>query len=117
MPHIYLPYERGMALHFVCRQIIGMILLELWQYVGEYFRYGICAESTLAEHIFMSRFGMHLHNPDPGSLLPAVVLLFHKQVELVQRIGVRAVFTPVIFNRLAEAYHRHTAFMFELFHS
>ena len=106
----------GMALHLVCRQLIGMILFELWQYVGEYFRNGISAEGTLAEHIFMSRLRMHLHNPDTSPLLPAVVLLFHKQVELVQRLGVGAIFTPVIFNRLAEAYHRHTAFMFELFH-
>ena len=55
---------------------------------------------------------MGFHHTDTGALLAAVVLLLHQQIEFVERPGIGAVFLPVVFQRFAQAYHRHATFMF-----
>ena len=82
----------------------------------EHFSDGIFPLRPLTEHIFFTDWGIEVDTTHSGTLLAAVVLLFHHQIEFFQCIPVRAVFTCVIRDRLQQADHRHSTLMLELFH-
>ena len=83
---------------------------------GEDFRNRILSFGTLTEHVFIARLSVELDTGNTRSFLTTVMLFLHHQIEFVKSIQLRAVFVLVIVKRLQQAYHRHTAFVFELFH-
>ena len=85
-------------------------------YSRENLCYGILAFCLLAEHIFCSWFLVHAHCGKSSTLLSAVVLFLHHQIELVETIGPSAVFLLEVVKWLQQSYHCHAAFMLQLFH-
>ena len=85
-------------------------------YSFENLRDRILALGLLAEHVFLARWRVEVHAGHARTLLTAVVLLLHHQIELVQSVAPRAVLLLVVAQRLQQADHRHTTFMLQLFH-
>ena len=57
-------------------------------------------------------FGIELDVGQPGTVLSPVVLFFHQQVHLVEPVEVRAVFLPVVVDRLEQPDEGNAAFVF-----
>ena len=93
----------------------SLLLVGLWEY-SEHFRNGVLALSPFTKHIFLASRGVEVDASHSGTLLTAVVLFLHHQVELVQPIAPGSVFLLVITQWLQQANHRHSALMFQLFH-
>ena len=74
------------------------------------------AKAALTEHKFLTRSRLHLYASQAGSFLPAVMLLFHQQIQLIQAIHPRAVFLLIIAERLQQSYHCYATLMFQRFH-
>ena len=89
-----------------------LVLIDSPEYLGD----GILPLGFLAEHVFLTSRGIEVDASHAGSLLPAVVLFLHEEVELVQAVAPRAVLLLVIVKWLEEANHRHATFMLQLFH-
>ena len=115
MPHEYLAEERRIPLGIPGAHPLCPSALELREYLREYLGDGSRAERTFAKHIFVAGFGVQFHHTHSGGFLAAVVLFLHQQIQLLQRIAVRAILLFVILQRLAKAYHRHSALMFQRF--
>ena len=77
---------------------------------------GITSECTLTEHVFLTRLGVEIGTGNTCPLLPTIMLLLHKEVELVERIKRSAVFLLIVVEGLKQAYHRHTTFVLERLH-
>ena len=105
-------FAGGRIAQMAHQQLAGHLL----GHPGKNLRDGILALRLFAEHVFRARLPLQAHRSDAGPLLPAVVLLLHHQVELVEAILPRAVLFFVIFQRFQQADHRHTAFVLQLFH-
>ena len=86
-------------------------------YPTEYLGDGILALGFLAKHIFCAWLLVHADGGDTSTLLSAVVLLLHHQIELVESVSPRAVLLLVIVQRLQQTNHRHAAFVLQLFHN
>ena len=97
-------------------QLFGRQVLEVALHGGKDFGNGSRAQGTFAEHVFLAGIGGQLDTGQSGSLLSAVVLLLHQQIELVEPVHPRAILLLIIVERLEKAYHRHAAFMFQWFH-
>ena len=82
----------------------------------EYLRDGIRTFRPLPEHIFRAHFRFQIHVGQPGPLLPAVVLLLHHQIELLQTVAGRAVLPFVKRERFQQADQRNAAIMLQGFH-
>ena len=93
-------------------QLLGRQVLEVALHGGKDFGNGSRAQGPFAEHVFLAGIGRQLDAGQPGPFLSAVVLLFHQQIELVEPVHPRAILFLIIVERLEQAYHRHTAFMF-----
>ena len=79
---------------------------------------GVGALGPLAEHILIAGFRIELHTGHARTLLAAVVLFLHHQIELVEAVHPRAVFFLIIIEWLQQANHRHaTVLMYSLFHT
>ena len=87
-------------------------VLETSVHVGENLLNGARAQCPLAEHVFLAGCGLHLDAGKSRSLLAAVVLLLHHEVELVQAIQPRSIFLLVVFKRFQQPYHGYTALVF-----
>ena len=87
------------------------LTLHLLRHTTENLRDGILALSLFTEHILRSGLVSETHRGDTCSLLTAVVLLLHHQIEFVEAVGPGAVFLFVIRQRFQQANHRHTTFM------
>ena len=85
-------------------------------HLPEYFGDGTAAESTFAQHIFLSWLCIEIGAGNTCPLLSPIVLLLHEEIEFVEGILRGAVFLLVVVERLAQAYHGHAAFVFERFH-
>lgn len=83
----------------------------------EYLTYGVLAQGTLAEHIFMARLGMKFHHSHTGAFLPAVVLFLHEEIKFVKTVSPGPVLLFVILQRLEQAHHSHATLMFENLHN
>ena len=77
---------------------------------------GILALSPFAMHIFFTHRSIHVDAGDTRTLLTAIVLFLHHQIELVQSVAACAVLLHIIVHRLQQANHRHATFMLQLFH-
>ena len=77
----------------------------------KHFRYGILALGALTKHVFRAHGCLHVDAGHAGTLLPAVVLFLHQQVEFLPGIAARAVFLFVIVEWLQQANHCHATFM------
>ena len=75
---------------------------------------GVFAFSPFPEHILLTWGICQVDASYSRTLLAAVVLLLHHQVELVKAIPAGTVFVLVVSERLEKADHRHAAFVFEL---
>ena len=98
------------------RQLITLSLMLLTVYGIEYLRNGRRARGSLSEHVFITGLCTQTNADDTGSLLSAVVLFFHEQVQFVQRILQRTVLLLIVFQWFQQPYHCHATFMFQLFH-
>ena len=67
---------------------------------------------TDAVDVDIAVFGIELDVGQPGSVLPPVVLFFHQQVHLVESVKSRAVFLPVVIDRLEQPDQGNAAFVF-----
>ena len=74
-------------------------------------RDGILALGFLTEHILRARFLVQTYRCDTSTLLTAIVLLLHHQVEFIETISPRAILLMVVVQWLQQAYHRDTTFM------
>lgn len=108
MAHIEFPDEG--------RLLIGLSVFDLPVYGREDIGDGVLAEGFFAEHIFLAGLGHDLDAGDACAFLPAVVLLLHHEIELVQRIEFRTVFFLVILKRLEQPDHGDAAFVLDRFH-
>ena len=117
MPHIQLA-RKGQAFLCIFRisKLFGSQVLKLAVHRTEYLGNRPRAQRPLAEHVFLSGVCLKLHASQPCAFLSAVVLLLHKQIELVQPIHPRPVLLLIIFQRLEQPYHRYPAFVFKWFH-
>ena len=88
MAHVDFSYERSVGFYLLRRHRIYMVAVELGHDRRKYLGDGIGSKGPLAEDIFMSGDRMELHNAYSGTLLTAVVLFLHQEVELVERPGV-----------------------------
>jgi hypothetical protein len=61
----------------------------------------------------VTRFGVQFDAGNTGAILPAVVLLFHQQVQLIQSIQYGVMLLLVVTERLAEADESQAAFVFD----
>ena len=98
--HIYLADKGRILLHLVDAQaldVAGQVAPHLIEDDG----YGVFAEGALAEYQLVAGRGMGFYYSKPRSLLAAVVLLLHQQVQLVEGVGVCAVFLFVVLKRAA----------------
>ena len=77
---------------------------------------GARAGGTLAKHVLLAGRGAELYAGEPRTVLPAVVLFLHQEVELVEGIHPCAVLTVVIFERLEQSDHCHAAFVLQSLH-
>ena len=116
MAHVYLSDKGGECFHLAGRHGVYAVSVKLGHYRGENLSDGVGAKCSFTEDIFMPWYGMEFYHTHPGTLLATVVLLLHQQIELVERPCVGAIFFPVIFQGLAQAYHSHAALVLELFH-
>ena len=71
---------------------------------------------TLSEHILLSHFCFHFQTSKSCPFLSAVVLFLHQQIKFIKAVHPRPVLLLIIFQRFQKANHRHTAFVFQLFH-
>ena len=85
-------------------------------YCLEYFGDGTAAESTFAQHIFLSWLCLEIGAGDARSFLSSIVLLLHEEIELVESVGSGSVFFLVVTDGFEQANHRHATFMFERLH-
>ena len=115
MPHVDLSYEWREALYFFS---IGFIdsCGDLRSNGGENLVDGSCAERAFAEYVLVAGGSVEFYHTDACGFLSAVVLLFHQQIEAVKTVGPGAVFGFIVFQRFEQAYHCHTAFVFQCFH-
>ena len=79
-------------------------------------RDGARPSGPLTKHILLAGRGAELDAGEPRAVLPAVVLLLHEEVELVEGIHPGAVFTMIILERLEQPDHCHAAFMLQSLH-
>ncbi len=84
--------------------------------VGEHLTYGIVSLRTLAEYILAAGLDVHPDAADTGSLLSAVMLLFHQEIEFVESVEFRPILLFIIGQRLQKANHCDSAFMLYQFH-
>ena len=85
-------------------------------YCLEYFGDGTAAESTFAQHIFLSWLCIEIGAGNTCPLLSPIVLLLHEEIEFVESVGGGAIFLFIVTDGLEQANHRHATFMFERFH-
>ena len=90
----------------------GVLFLHASKYLGN----GILAFGTLTEYVFCSGHSVEFYTCHSGTFLSAIVLFLHHQIELVECEHPRAVLLLIVFERLEQSYHCHTAFMFQRFH-
>ena len=102
---------------------VGGVVELLWGDVAvvavdgvEDFGDGVGAGGALAEHVFFAGLGAELDAGEAGSVLSAVVLLLHEEVELVEGVHPGAVLVVVILQGLEEADHGYAAFVLQCFH-
>ena len=101
MPHVDFAGKRQALLGITgIGQLFGSQILEVALHRREDFGNGTRTQSTLAEHVFLAGIGSQLDTGQSGSFLSAVVLLFHKQIELVEPVHPRAILLLVIIERL-----------------
>ena len=74
------------------------------------------AKGSLAIEKLLARRCVHLHTGQPGTLLTTIMLFLHQQIEFVKAITPRPVLVLIVLQGLAQAYHRHAAFVFKRFH-
>ena len=103
-----------------CRRIAQMahvkLASHLLRYARENLRDGIFALGLFTEHILRARLLRQTDGSNTGSLLSAIVLFLHHQVEFIETVAPRTVFLLVVAQRLQQADHRHTALMLQMFH-
>ena len=85
-------------------------------YCLKYFGDGTAAESTFAQHIFLSWLCIEVGAGNTCPLLSPIVLLLHEEIEFVESVGGGAIFLFIVTDGLEQANHRHATFMFERFH-
>ena len=71
---------------------------------------------ALAEEIFVTRSRVELDDSEPSTFLTTVVLLLHKEIELIEAIHPGAILLLVVGEGLTQADHRHATFVLEGFH-
>ena len=118
VPHVDLA-RKGEALLGILRvvQLLRRQVAEITMHGVEYLGDGTGAQGPLAEHVFLAGIGLQFHARQACAFLPPIVLLLHKEVELVQAVHPGTVLLFVVFKRFQEAYHGHAAFVFQLFHA
>ena len=113
MPHIQFSRKRQVALGIIN---IGQLLCcggpEFLLHCTEDFGDGIRAFSTLPEHILRAWHRIQIDTGHACTLLSAVVLFFHHQVELVQPIHPCTIFLLVVGQWFQQSDHCHPTFMF-----
>ena len=111
-------YERQAAL--ACGRVAQVthqqLALHLLGHTTEYLGDGILSLGLLTEHILRARLVLQTNRGDTGTLLSAVVLLLHHQIQLVETIGPRTILFLVVVQRLQQANHRHATLMLQLLH-
>ena len=112
MAHVCFPYEREILEGFAPPPR----LIYLRAYGSEDCLNGIRSLRAFAEDIFMAGDGVKLHRSDPSGLLTSVMLLLHKEIELVKTIHRSAIFLFIKGKRFEEADHGYSAFMLYQFH-
>ena len=117
MAHVKLTSKRYVLLG------VGSIVDLLFGAVGvktvnfrEYFCNGAASLCPFAEHVFRSRLRIEVHAGHAGTLLSAVVLFLHHEVELIQPVHPRTILLLVKLQGFEQAYHGHATFMLQLFH-
>ena len=78
----------------------------------EHFCDGIFAHCLLTKHILRANRCIHVNAGNACTLLSAVMLFLHHQIELAKAIGRCAILFFIIVLRLQQPYQCHTAFMF-----
>ena len=115
--HIGFPGKRQITLRIVgIVQLFGGQILEMTLDGREYLRNRPRTQSPLSKHIFFAGFGLLFHASQTRSLLSAVVLFLHHQIEFVQTVHPRTILLLVVAQRFEQTYHDDTTFMFQLFH-
>ncbi len=89
---------------------LGQTVIHLVKYVFD----GGAGIASNAVDVFLTRRHVELHTGDACPVLPAVVLLLHKQVQLVKSVERCAVFSEVIFQGLQQSNHGDATFVFDL---
>jgi len=97
-------------------EAIGRCMDELGMDGIEDLLYGGGAFGTLTEEVFVTGLALELDDGQACALLPAVVLLLHQEVELVEPIHPRTILLLVVAEGLTQADHSHATFMLEGFH-
>ena len=80
------------------------------------FRYGICTNGPLPEHILTTRHRIKFYTSQSGPLLTSVVLFFHQQIKFVKSPPPSPVLVVVILERLHQTDHSHPTFVLYRFH-
>ena len=94
----------------------GMIFFEFLDLVAhflKYVSYGLFFIAPDPVHEGVARFHVQFYGGDTRSILAAVVLLFHQQVELCKTPQNGPILLLVIRKRLSQPYECHTAFVFD----
>ncbi len=100
----------------LCGHFRQPYFVEFREYVGENILDSLCPHSPFSPHVFAAGLCVHIHDAYSGGFLSAVVLFLHHQIEFVEAIAECSVLLVVVIKRLAQADHRYSAFVFELFH-
>ena len=117
VPHINLPGKRQYTLGI--SRIVQLFLchvLEVALHRTENFGNGTRTERTLTEHIFLAGIGFQFHAGQPGTLLPAIVLFLHQEIEFVEPVHPCTILLFIVLQWFQQAYHGNATFMLQLFH-
>ena len=66
--------------------LIALEFIDLFAYLRKNISYCLRSNTSEAMHEWISGFCMQLNSSDTGTILTAVVLLLHQQVEFIQSI-------------------------------
>ena len=85
-------------------------------HLAEYLRDRTAPQCPFPEHVLFPGSGIHLYAGKAGAFLPAVVLLLHQEIELVQTVHRGTILFPVVLQRLKKPDHGNATFVFQRFH-
>ena len=104
-------HEAGVLRYF---GLVHFQLLHFLSYLSENICYGLVGAAADAVKKGMTRLYLQFNGGHTRAILPAVMLLFHEQVQLVKAIHDRTIFLKVKRERFSQPDKCKPAFMFDL---